>query len=65
MITQRKDELRIQYLARVLVQCMNSVNGEGTIDYDDTTCDGSCLAEDIFNEVGKNKRIIYVFFYIG
>ena len=47
MIVQRDGEPRIEYLARVLHELMeNSIAGEQTIDYDETTCDGMCLAND-------------------
>jgi hypothetical protein len=53
MIEQGKDEQRIDYLARVLYYLMYStVAGEQTIDYDETTCDGLCLAEDFLSELG-------------
>jgi len=52
MIVQKKDESRIEYLARVLHELMdNTIAGEETIDYDGVTCDGICLAEDIINEL--------------
>ena len=53
MIIQHKDEDRINYLMRVLNFFMETtIAGEETIDYDGVTCDGSCLAEDIVNEIG-------------
>lgn len=52
MIVQSEDESRLEYLGRVLEQLMElTIAGEQTIDYDDTTCDGVCLAEDINIEI--------------
>ena len=51
MIVREKNETRLQYLSRVLVAFMEGIAGEETIDYDETTCDGACLAEDIKNEI--------------
>ena len=53
MITQRSGEQRIEYLARVLYAFMqkNDIAAECTIDYDETTCDGYCLATDIVAEL--------------
>lgn len=50
MITQQKDEERIDYLIRVLEAFMAEY-GYNSVEYDETTCDGMCLAEDIKNEV--------------
>jgi hypothetical protein len=48
MIKQKENEPRINYLVRVLAELMsNTIAGEETIDYDETTCDGLCLAQDI------------------
>lgn len=53
MIKPNYGEPRIEYLARVLHKLMNTTcAGEETIDYDGTTCDGLCLAEDIIAELG-------------
>jgi hypothetical protein len=53
MIKQRENEERIEYLARVLNSFMaDTIAGEETIDYDGATCDGSCLAQDIVDELG-------------
>jgi hypothetical protein len=53
MIIQNPDEPRIKYLARVLYEFMDqTIAGEQTIDYDETTCDGLCLAQDIGAELG-------------
>lgn len=46
MITEKEGETRIQYLMRVLEQYMLKY-GDCTIDFDGTTCDGQCLADDI------------------
>ena len=52
MITQQDDETRLEYLCRVLAELMeNTIAGEQTIDYDETTCDGLCLAQDFEAEV--------------
>jgi len=53
MIVQREHETRLQYLARVLYAFMqkNGIAAECTIDYDETTCDGSCLADDFLAEL--------------
>lgn len=50
MITVKEGESRMKYLSRVLTEYM-SENGDMVIEYDDTTCDGMCLAEDIRIEV--------------
>ena len=53
MINKRKNELRIEYLARVLYHFVqDNPIGEYTIDYDGTTCDGYCLAQDFMDEFG-------------
>ena len=53
MIKQKENEPRIEYLARVLHEFMyDTVAGEQTIEYDETTCDGLCLAYDIAAAVG-------------
>ena len=56
MITLRSGETRIEYLARVLFEFMekNGIAAECTIDYDETTCDGDCLAQDFINELMIN-----------
>ena len=58
MIVKRKNESRIEYLARVLYAFMNEngIAAECTIDYDDATCDGYCLAQDFIDEVGVDLR---------
>lgn len=62
MIVPKENESRIQYLSKVLCAFMreNPVS-DYTIDYDDTTCDGACLADDIAAEtgayiIGETKR---------
>ncbi len=46
MIIQKNGESRQKYLIRVAAQFIIE-HGEGTIDYDDTTCDGYCLSEEL------------------
>ena len=53
MVVVKKGENRLQYLARVLKEYMDEGWGDGTIDYDGTTCDGGCLAQDFLDEVGE------------
>ena len=56
MITQQKEEDRLHYLARVLYYFMQETSaGEYTIDYDETNCDGLCLAQDILHELGLHE----------
>lgn len=58
MIVQKKGEPRIEYLTRVLHELMTStIAGEQTIDYDDTTCDGMCLANDFAAELGLDELL--------
>jgi hypothetical protein len=53
MIKQSENEARIEYLARVLhIFMSDTIAGEETIDYDGTTCDGTCLSQDIADELG-------------
>ena len=54
MIKPKPNEPRIEYLARVLFAFMqeNGIAAECTIDYDGTTCDGACLADDFVSELG-------------
>ena len=54
MITTRENEPRIEYLSRVLYAFMeeNGIAAECTIDYDETNCDGACLAQDFIDELG-------------
>ena len=57
MITQGKNEPRLEYLARVLHEFMdNTVAGEQTIEYDETTCDGQCLANDFMAELNMESE---------
>lgn len=52
MIKQHEGEPRINYLVRVLHEFMqNTAAGQEEIDYDETTCDGICLAKDIADEL--------------
>ena len=48
MINQGDGESRTRYLLRVAAEYI-SENPEQTIDYDDTTCDGYCLSEELAN----------------
>ena len=50
MIVQKDKESRLEYLSRVLEAYMQNY-GYDTIDYDEATCDGLCLAEDIKGEI--------------
>ena len=56
MIKQKDDETRLEYLMRVLQKYMDEY-GESTIDYDETTCDGACLYQDIESEVDELIRV--------
>ena len=59
MIEPKEKEPRIEYLARVLYRMMNETGaGEYTIDYDETTCDGLCLANDFLAELGMDETEI-------
>ena len=53
MIKPKDNEPRIEYLARVLYHFMeeNPIAAECTIGYDEAICDGTCLAQDILNEL--------------
>ena len=46
MIDQEPSESRVKYLMRVAALFILE-HGESTIEYDDTTCDGYCLSEEI------------------
>lgn len=46
MIKQKDEESRTKYLLRVAAEYIEE-NPEHTIDYDETTCDGYCLAEEL------------------
>ena len=60
MIEQKDGEPRIEYLARVLYHFMDlTPAGECSIDYDETTCDGICLAKDILIELGLDESPDY------
>ena len=52
MITQRPLERRKDYLFRVACEYIKSNPiQEYTVDYDETTCDGLCLLEEMQNEI--------------
>lgn len=46
MLVQHDDESRAAYLMRVAAEYIGNCP-ENQIDYDDTTCDGYCLAEEL------------------
>ena len=53
MIIQKEGECRKDYLLRVVVEFIDSsLNPHATVDYDDSTCDGYCLMDDIRSELG-------------
>lgn len=57
MITPKDGEPRLHYLARVLYKMMHETGaGEYTMEYDETTCDGLCLANDFLSELGMDER---------
>ncbi len=47
MLTQDKTETRAQYLMRVAAEYIRQNCPDGDIEYDETTCDGYCLADDL------------------
>lgn len=49
MITQLPDESRLMYLVRVASAYIGDY-AYGEIEYDEATCDGYCLAEELQNE---------------
>ncbi len=49
MITQLPDESRLMYLVRVASEYVVKY-AYGTVDYDETTCDGYCLTEELQTE---------------
>ena len=52
MREQRKDEPRIDYLAKVLYAFMESTGaGAYVMEYDGATCDGCCIAQEIVDEL--------------
>jgi len=53
MITQLPEESRLMYLVRVASEYIGEYPS-GTVDYDETTCDGYCLAEDLQIEWGQH-----------
>ena len=46
MIVRGKHETREQYMLRVAACYIREYCEDGEIDYDGTTCDGSCVAQD-------------------
>lgn len=46
MIKQRENETRAAYLMRVAAEYISNCP-DGEIDYDETTCDGYCLSEEL------------------
>jgi hypothetical protein len=50
VITQGKTESRLAYLLRVAAAFADK-HASGTIDYDETTCDGYCLADELRGEI--------------
>ena len=48
---ERDFESRIEYLMAVLEQWMQQVGMSQTVEYDEATCDGYCLLDDIKWEV--------------
>jgi hypothetical protein len=57
MITQRKNESRAAYLMRVASEYILDNCPEDTIDYDETTCDGYCLAEELKDEAEEEADV--------
>jgi len=55
MITQLKDEPRLEYLLRVSIHFLREggrgIVAEQAVHYDETTSDGYCLADDLENEL--------------
>mgnify|MGYP003676899639 CR=1 FL=1 len=49
MIIQGNTESRTRYLLRVAAAYIKQ-NPDFTIDYDETTCDGMCLSEELYEE---------------
>lgn len=56
MIIRGKKESRLVYLLRVAVAYIEA-HPEETIDYDDTTCDGYCLADELRLEIEELQEI--------
>jgi hypothetical protein len=50
MIVQTKNETRVNYLIRVAIHYLEE-NPEHHVEYDDATCDGLCLAEELKHEL--------------
>jgi len=57
MRDQRKDEDRVEYLARVLHEYMNNYGFDETLYFDGADCDGLCLAEDLCAAVGIDPQV--------
>jgi len=55
MITQGKNESRLLYLLRVATVYIEA-HPDYEVDYDETTCDGYCLADELRNEIGELQR---------
>ena len=51
MIVQDENESRKDYLIRVVIEFIEKHALYETIDYDDTTCDGLCLIDDLEAEL--------------
>ncbi len=52
MLIQGSDEKRIDYLLRALNELMHNTGaGDCMVEYDETECDGMCLADEIADEV--------------
>lgn len=51
MIDEKDFESRIEYLLAVLVQWMEQAGMDQTVEYDETSCDGYCLLEDMKWEI--------------
>jgi len=55
MITEKEGESRSAYLVRVAVEYIRE-NADFNIDYDETTCDGYCLAEELAEAHGLESN---------
>lgn len=54
MLKQGDNESRIRYLVRVAAKYIHE-NPEQTIDYDETTCDGYCLSQELYDQVNTRE----------
>jgi hypothetical protein len=54
MLIQGDTESRTRYLLRVAA-AYTKQNPDFTIDYDETTCDGMCLSEELYEESQQIK----------